>query len=79
VASAAHTITDEQIQNLSALVLSDAEILDLTLAAALFSALAIVEPLSAAVAPMPIAERWLTAPETPDRADQSTLASAGLL
>jgi hypothetical protein len=55
VANAAYTISDEQIRKLSALGLSDAERLDLTLAAALFSALAIIEPISAAVAPVPIA------------------------
>jgi hypothetical protein len=54
VANAAYTVTDQQIRNLSALGLSDAEILDLTLATAVFSALAIIEPLSAAVAPIPI-------------------------
>jgi alkylhydroperoxidase family enzyme len=50
VANAAYTISDEQIGKLSALGLSDAELLDLTLAAALFSALAIIETISAAVA-----------------------------
>jgi hypothetical protein len=55
VANAAYTITDEQIRRISALGLSDAELLDLTLATALFSALAIIEPIGAAVAPMPIA------------------------
>jgi alkylhydroperoxidase family enzyme len=55
VANAAYTISDEQIRKLSALGLSDAEVLDLTLATALFSALAIIEPISAAVAPIPIA------------------------
>jgi alkylhydroperoxidase family enzyme len=50
VANAAYTISDEQIRKLSALGISDAELLDLTLAAALFSALAIIEPISAAVA-----------------------------
>jgi alkylhydroperoxidase family enzyme len=55
VANAAYTISDEQIRRLSALGLRDAEILDLTLATALFSALAIIEPISAAVAPTPIA------------------------
>jgi alkylhydroperoxidase family enzyme len=55
VANAAYTVTDEQIRKLRALGLSDAELLDLTLAAALFSALAIIEPLSAAVAPIPAA------------------------
>jgi hypothetical protein len=48
VANAAYTITDEQIRKISALGLSDAELLDLTLAAALFSALAIIEPISIA-------------------------------
>jgi alkylhydroperoxidase family enzyme len=51
VANAAHTITDEQIARLSALGLTDAERLDLTLATAAFSALAIIEPIGAAVAP----------------------------
>jgi alkylhydroperoxidase family enzyme len=55
VASAAYTITDEQIREMSALGLSDAELLDLTLTTALFSALAIIEPIGAAVAPSPIA------------------------
>jgi hypothetical protein len=55
VANAAYTITDEEISKISALGLSDAEILDLALATALFSALAIIEPISAAVAPIPIA------------------------
>ncbi len=55
VANAAYTITDEEISRLSALGLSDAEILDLTLATALFSALAIIESIGAAVAPIPIA------------------------
>jgi hypothetical protein len=59
VANAANTISDEQIRNLSALGLSDAEILDLTLATALFSALAIIEPISAAVVPKPIARSGL--------------------
>jgi alkylhydroperoxidase family enzyme len=54
VANAAYTITDEQIRKLSALGLSDAELLDLTLATAVFSALAIIEPISAAVAPISI-------------------------
>jgi hypothetical protein len=52
VANAAYTISDEQIRKISALGLLDAEILDLTLATALFSALAIIEPISAAVAPI---------------------------
>jgi hypothetical protein len=50
VANAAYTITDEQIRKISALGLSDAELLDLTLATSLFSALAIIEPISEAVA-----------------------------
>jgi len=54
VANAAHTISEEQIRKLSALGLKETELLDLTLAAALFSALAIIEPISAAVAPNPI-------------------------
>jgi alkylhydroperoxidase family enzyme len=54
VANAAYTITDEQIGKISALGLSDAELLDLTLVTALFSALAIIEPISAAVAPIAI-------------------------
>lgn len=49
VANAAHTITAEQIHKLSDLGLSDADLLDLTLATSIFSALAIVEPISAAV------------------------------
>jgi hypothetical protein len=56
VANAAYTITDEQIRKISAHGLSDAELFDLTLATAVFSALAIIEPISAAVAPIPIAE-----------------------
>ncbi len=55
VANAAYTITDEQIRKISAHGLSDAELFDLTLATALFSALATIEPISAAVAPIPIA------------------------
>ncbi len=55
VANAAYTISDEQICNLSALGLLDAELLDLTLATAVFSALAIIEPIGAAVSPIPIA------------------------
>jgi hypothetical protein len=51
VANAAHTISDEQLGKMSALGLEEAELLDLTLATALFSALAIIEPISAAVAP----------------------------
>jgi hypothetical protein len=55
VANAAYTISDEQIRRLSALGLLDAELFDITLATSLFSALAIIEPISAAVAPIPIA------------------------
>jgi alkylhydroperoxidase family enzyme len=51
VANAAYTISDEQIRKISAIGLSDAELLDLTLATSLFSALAIIEPISVAVAP----------------------------
>lgn len=51
VANAAYTITDEQIRQLTALGLSDAELMDLTLATAVFSALAIIEPMSAVIAP----------------------------
>jgi hypothetical protein len=50
VANAAWTITDEQVAQLSALGLSDADRLDLTLATAAFSALAIIEPISMAAA-----------------------------
>jgi alkylhydroperoxidase family enzyme len=55
VANAAHTISDEQICKISELGVSDAELFDLTLAAALFSALAIIESISAAVMSKPIA------------------------
>lgn len=51
MANAAHTISDEQIRQMSALGLEDTELLDLTLATALFSALAIIEPISAAMSP----------------------------
>lgn len=51
VANAAYTISEDQIREMSALGLGDVELLDLTLAAALFSALAIIEPISAAAAP----------------------------
>lgn len=51
VSNAAYTITDDQIRTLAALGLSSAELFDLTLAAATFSALAVVEPISAAVSP----------------------------
>lgn len=49
VANAAYTITDEQVRKISALGLSDAELFDLTLATAIFSALAIIEPIGAAL------------------------------
>jgi hypothetical protein len=55
VANAAYTITDDQIRKISALGLSDAELFDLTLAAAVFSALSIIEPISTAVAPTAVA------------------------
>lgn len=55
VANAAHTISEEQIDEISALGLSDAELLDLTLAASVFSALAVVERIATAVAPIPSA------------------------
>jgi hypothetical protein len=51
VANAAHTITNEQIRKISTLGLSEAQLFDITLAASLFSALAIVESMSEAVAP----------------------------
>jgi hypothetical protein len=54
VANAAYTITDEEVRDISAFGLTDAEILDLTLASALFAALAIIEPISAAVAPISV-------------------------
>jgi hypothetical protein len=55
VANAAYTITDGQVRELAALGLSDAELFDLTLAASTFSALAIIEPIGAALAPTPMA------------------------
>jgi hypothetical protein len=57
VSNAAYTVTDEEIAGLHALGLSDAEVLDLTLGSALFSALAIVEPLVAAVTAITISGR----------------------
>ena len=66
VANAAYTISDEQIRKLRALGLSDAELLDLTLATALFSALAIIEPISAAV----------TAQRASPAVDQKTMLEA---
>ncbi len=55
VGHAAYTISDEQIGEMTALGLSDAELLDLTLATSVFAALAIIEPIGTAVAPRPIA------------------------
>jgi alkylhydroperoxidase family enzyme len=78
VANAAYTITDEQIGKLSSLGLSDAEILDLTLATSLFSALAIIERISAAVAPKPVAKRRLAGAKARSRADQSAAPSLSL-
>jgi hypothetical protein len=78
VANAAYTITDEQIGKLSSLGLSDAEILDLTLATSLFSALAIIERISAAVAPKPVAKRRLAGAKARSRADQSAVPSLSL-
>ena len=49
VANAPYTITEEQIGELESLGLSDAELLDLTVATAVFAALAIIEPISRAV------------------------------
>jgi alkylhydroperoxidase family enzyme len=68
VANAAYTITDEQIGRLSALGLSDAELLDLTLTTALFSALAIIEPMSAAVASQADRRRARQSPHAPQAA-----------
>lgn len=51
VANAAYTITDDQVAGMSALGLAGAELFDLTLAAAVFSALAIIESIGAAAAP----------------------------
>jgi hypothetical protein len=62
VANAAHTISDEQIGQISALGFVDAELMDLTLATAVFSALAIIEPIVAAVAPKSIVERKIPQP-----------------
>jgi alkylhydroperoxidase family enzyme len=62
VANAAYTVTDDQIRQLATLGLSDAELLDLTLATSLFSALAIIEPISAAITPAVI-----TTPKTSER------------
>ena len=66
VANAPYTITEEQVRELEALGLSDAELLDLTLATAVFSALAIIEPISAAVASASIdAEKSLQSTPSP--------------
>jgi len=48
VANASHAISEDHLRTMSTLGLSDAELLDLTLATALFSALAIIEPIGAA-------------------------------
>lgn len=60
VANGAYMVSDEEIRKLSSLGLSDAELMDLTLATALFSALAIIEPISAAVTPMSAAVTPIT-------------------
>ena len=72
VANAPSTITQEQIRQLAALGLADAELLDLTLATAVFTALAIIEPISTAVALASIdAEK--SQPSTQDRQVQVQL------
>lgn len=72
VANAAYTISDEQIRELASLGLPDAELLDLALAGAVFSALAIVEAIGLAVAPPPVAARnTLPAMRTPEIQIQS--------
>lgn len=50
VANAAYMISDDEIREVSASGLSDAELLDLTLATSLFSALAIIESIGSGVA-----------------------------
>ncbi len=50
-ANAAYSVTDEQINKLAALGLSDEERLDIALITSIFSAPSIIEPLSIAVAP----------------------------
>jgi hypothetical protein len=45
VANASYSVTDDTIREIRSLGLSDADVLDLTLGAALFSGLAIIEPL----------------------------------
>jgi hypothetical protein len=73
VANAAYTVTDDHLHNLSALGLSDAERLDLTLASSVFSALAIIETISAAVSPQPGMSR-----DPRDRISKCGQASAGI-
>lgn len=73
VANAAYTITDEQILQLRTLGLSEVELLDLTLATAVFSALAIIEPIGVAVAPVPIAASTSTS-STPNHEVQVQMA-----
>jgi alkylhydroperoxidase family enzyme len=75
VANAAYKISDEQNLEMSALGLLDAELLDLTLASAVFSALAILEPISAAVAPL--TSQPGESPTPRDRISQCVPASAG--
>jgi hypothetical protein len=55
VANAAYTINDEQIRNLNALGLPDAELLDLVVTTAVFCALAIIERIGTAVVQTPMA------------------------
>ena len=76
VANAAYTISDEQIRKMSSLGLSDAELLDLTLATAIFSALAIVEPISATV--MPLTSHTAVSPDPRDRNSKCRQALAGV-
>jgi alkylhydroperoxidase family enzyme len=54
VSNAAYSVTDEAICTLHGIGLSDPEILDLALAASLFSALAVVEPLIMAPVLIPL-------------------------
>jgi alkylhydroperoxidase family enzyme len=78
VANAAHTISEKQIRKMSALGLGDAELLDLTLAASLFSALAIIEPIGAAVATNkrgPVAQVAITRDDQVQSALQEELAA----
>ena len=53
VANAAYSIHDDHIREIAAFGIVEAELLDITLATAIFSAVAIIEPISAAVAPPP--------------------------